>query len=922
MDPLRRRISGFALIGVLMLGLPVPTLAQSVTTGAISGTVSDAQSGSPVADVKVEAVSGSGSRSTTTDSRGYFTLQALQPDTYTVSFQAKGYLPVSTPGVTVQQQFTVSLNTKIAKTDLKTIANVSARSSGNLVQPNVTSDVYTVSGAHLNALTGGNNLGKTLYQYAQGVPGVTASGFEGQPRIHGGSITDTAYEFDGIPIKDRMTGFFTTNLSNLGIGNIQIYTGGLSAQDSAGGLGVINTVAKTGSYPSTLQVTYGSAFDSSKLVDLTAEYSGATLDRRFTWYMGIATTNANNNYASGAFYPALIVEGLNGPGPVKTTDIVGNFHYRPNAKDDFQFLIQNGLGDFIFDYGMQRKPGDPVPLTAVPCPGYVANSATPTGASGGTAPNGQACPIGLYFGTASTQNGGGNIWHHYSGIGKIQWNHLINDHSFISARIAENFNQYIFDQPIVEANLPQYENNADFQVSPTCPLLPYQPNTPIQSSGPGGTGAVCAQQQNWFNTGYYGDRRSNMWLSGLDYTNDLSDTTRLKVGVSEEYDNNINNSYFSFYMNGDGSWPGVNSLSSYPDHILSAYIDPSFRKGKWLISPGLLFQRMNYDYPGGPFSSAIWNPTFSAAYTAGTHDVIRGSFTDSNTFIGTSYVWRVGSSIYNPGINTFSASPTLMHSMDMQWEHQFDSRTSMKVGPYFWKSSNVFYLYKPIKSINPSTGHVTYYPTQPANGAFRQSFGVELGVSHEDNRPVGTSWWLATTLDNYWTNLTSGLTSSFNAAALPPFRPHIRNTGNALISGSLSADIHKDQFHLIPLVYYQGPSPYNIANCGGSCTSSTTNVMQPELWSSGYFRVNMTALMNFGPGKRYTLGIQGTNILNNTNDVTPCAVSTLASSPALGAGCSPFWPAGSQPGVPNSGFTYQNYSQTPAQYLLFVSTKL
>lgn len=920
MDSLRKRIGGFALLGVLLLGVPTPALAQSVTTGAISGTVSDAQSGAPVADVKVEAVSGSGNRSTTTDSKGYFTLQALQPDTYTVSFQAKGYLPISTPGVTVQQQFTVSLNTKLTKTDLKTIASVTARSSGNLVQPNVTSDVYTVSGDHYTALTGGNDLGKTLYQYMQGVPGVTATGFEGQPRIHGGSITDTAYEFDGIPIKERMTGFFTTNLSNLGIGNIQVYTGGLSAQDAAGGLGVINTVVKTGSYPGTFSLTMGSALNASKLVDLTAEVSGATLDRKYSWYAGVATTSSGPQYASGTFYPALIVEGWNGPGAVKTSDMVGNFHYRPNNKDDFQFLIQNGLGDFIYSYGMARPQGDPVPLTAAPCPGYGIDPTSPTGGSGGTAPNGQACPVGLYFGTASTQTGGGNIWHHYSGIGKLQWNHIINDHSFLSARVAENFNQYIFDQPIVEANLPQFENNPYYNVDPGCPQLPYQQNTPIQVSN----GSLCMQQQAQWSTGFYGDRRSNMWLGSLDYTNQVTENTRLKFGVSQEMDQNVYNYYYTFYFNQDGSWPGVYFKSPYPDHITSAYADPQFRVGKWLLSPGLLYQRMNYDYPGGPYSSRIWNPSFSATYAAGAKDVFRGSFTDSNTFIGTGYVYREGSGTYSPLKQSFSAQPTLLHSADLQWEHQFNHDTSLKVGPYFWKSNNVFYLAKTIKSINPTTGKVTYASGQtPENGGARQAFGVELGLSHEDNRPKGVAWWLAMTYDNYWTNLTSSLTGSFNASALPAFRPMIRNSGNALISGSLAADFHWDRIHLIPLVYYQGPSPYNVGVCApGSCSSNVNNVMQPEQWSNGYWRANMTGLYKFGNAKQFTIGLQGTNIFNNNNDVAPCGVSTLPTVPGVGYGCYPFIPLGNQSGVPTSGNTYQNYSQTPRQFMLFLSTKM
>ncbi len=418
-----------------------------------------------------------------------------------------------------------------------------------MVKPNVTSDEYTVTGDQLYALSGGNDLHKTLYQYIQGVPGITATGYQGQPRIHGGAVTDEQYEFDGIPIRDRMTGFFTTNLSNVGIKNVEVYTGGLDAAEAASGLGIINTVVKTGTYPGFGIVSYGVAADGSRLTDLTAEYGGATPNRRYSWYMALDKTDALNEYASGLDYNSVInTEGGNPPGPVKTTDIIGNFHYRPNNVDDFQFLIQNGIGDFIFSDGLQRNPGEPLPVTAVPCPGYVVNSNTASGASGGTAPNGQPCPIGLYFGTANTQSGGGNFWHHYSGIGKLQWNHILNDHSFFALRFSENFNQYIFDQPIVDANIPALDNSPDFQTSPSCTAnhpAPYAPGSPIYTANPDGSGAECQQQQNWFSTGYIGDRRSNMWLGSLDYTNTLSENTTLKAGVSQEYDNNLDNSYFS-----------------------------------------------------------------------------------------------------------------------------------------------------------------------------------------------------------------------------------------------------------------------------------------------------------------------------------------------------------------------------------------
>jgi hypothetical protein len=955
-----RSIAAFMAVAFAVSGVGAPLSALAGTTGTISGTITDATSGAPVANVQVTASAPSGNRQTSTNAHGFYVLQSLIPDTYTVSFEAQGYESVSVPGVTVQQDQTTALSERFSKA-LKTIANVSARSSGNLVQPNQTSDVYNVSGDELNAISGGNDLHKTLYQYIQAVPGVTATGFSGQPRIHGGSVTDVQYEFDGIPIKERMTGFFTTNLSNVGIGNVEVYTGGLSAGQAASGLGVINTVVKTGTYPAFGIVSYGSAIDGSRLNDFTAEYGGATPNHRFSWYAALDKTNSLNAYASGLTYPAIMAEGGNGPGPVKTTDIIGNFHYRPNNKDDFQFLIQNGVGDFIFDYGFQRQPGQPLPVTAVPCPGYVVSTTTGSGASGGLAPNGQPCPIGLYFGTADTQNGSGNIWHHYSGIGKIQWNHILNDHSFLAFRLAENFNQYIFDQPVIDANIAALDNSPDFQTSGACTAnhpAPYAPGSPIYSANPDGSGAECQQQQNWFSTGYYGDRRSEMYLGSLDYTNVISDKTTVRAGIGQEFDKNLNNSYFSFYFNPDGSWPGVNSLSSYPDHVASAYVDLSQKIGKLLFAPGLLYQRMSYDYPqhtdpttgkitsaAGPYSVGIFNPTLSLTYTMSPKDVVRGSFTDSTSFVGTSYVYREGSALYNPG-GLFSANPTLIHSYDLQFEHQFDANTSLKVGPNFNKASNIYQIVRPITSID-STGRIHYGPAFATNAGFRQSFGAELGLSHVDHHQSGISYWLAATYDNFWANSTASLVGSYGGGSsnsLVSFPP-VRNSGDPLFSGNLTADIHKNAFHLLPTIYYQGPSFYQAGQCEASaswqalsgvgtpyfaCAQNSSFIAKPahllpELMSKGYWWANATALVHMGADQGLTLGVQVTNIFNNTNDTTPCWVTAQVNTPALAPGCAPFYPVSQTntgTGTATNQYVYQNYSQTPTQIQVFLTKKL
>ncbi len=98
-------------------------LAQEATTGSVSGVVSDAQTGAPVANAAVTAASVSGVRTAKTNAKGFYVLQSLIPDTYTVSVQAEGYAAQATAGVTVQQEINVTVNARLEKT-IKTIANV------------------------------------------------------------------------------------------------------------------------------------------------------------------------------------------------------------------------------------------------------------------------------------------------------------------------------------------------------------------------------------------------------------------------------------------------------------------------------------------------------------------------------------------------------------------------------------------------------------------------------------------------------------------------------------------------------------------------------------------------------------------------------------------------------------------------------
>ena len=892
---------------------PLPAFAGN--TGSITGTVRESNTGTPVANVKVTATAPSGSGSATTNAQGFYSINGLIPDTYTLSFQGTGYDPSTSPGIFVQQDQVLTVDQKLSKT-LQVIGRVTT-SSGNLVKPNVGTDVYNVSGAQLNAVTGADNLHKTLYEYLGTVPGVTINGGVGTPRIRGGDVHDIGYEFDGVPIRERMFGIFTTNLSNVGISNVEVYTGGLPASDAANGTGIINTVIKTGTYPPYGIVAYG-ATRPDRNNYLTLEYGGATPNKKLTYYGAFDGVNSLNAYNNGDnTFQDVLYGAFNGPGPVQTRDIIANLHYKPNPNNDVQFLFQNGIGDFNFNYLLAKPPGAPPNLALNPCPGSTVDPSgnSPTGNVGGVAPNGQPCPAGLYFG--SLPSNFGNIWHHYSGIGKLQWNHIINDRSYIAFRLAENYNQYIFDQPLTDPNNPALQNpGGPYNLSPTCPTYPYAVGQPVAVNP---KGVLCTEDIEDF----YGDRSSHMYLGAFDYTNTVNAKLTLKFGAGQEYD--VNN--FSYFLrnsfNADGTWPNNYAVSTIPTHVPYVYGEATIHAGKFTLDPGLRYQRIYYGDPRGSFSVGLYNPTFSGTYRANENNVFRFSLGNSSDFIGSAYVYRncvhlnCGPGVttnpsYDPKKPGVSVSPQINHSADFMWEHQIDPNTSLRFGPWYSSANNYYESFKPVIGFLPS-GKPKFGQPVKSNSAQHHALGLEFAFNHVDRKEYGISYWLSATYDNYWTTSLSGVTSVSPVVIPLPQNLidqglRVRDPNNPLLSATLTGDIHNGRFSIIPQVYYQESTYYNVG------PNALQTGLIPQQIASGFFLVNTTVLERLNPKGSTIFGIRATNLTNTMHDTTPCFASNT--------GCYPFDGPQSGYNSPSSGyFLSQNITQSPQQFEFFFIQK-
>ncbi len=303
------------------------TWALAGTTGGLTGQVTDA-SGAPIAGATVNAASPSQAASATTDARGRFSLLALSPDSYSVAVEKEGYDPVSYTGVSVFADNTLSLSFKLNKT-LKTIAKVTSRSTGEVVKPGVTTDIYNVNATAIQksaALGGGGNL-NSAYSAIASVPGVIVpiggSGWNNNSvYVRGSQSFFTGFEYDGIPVNRAFDNYNSSTESNLGLQELQVYTGGgPSSNSSSGTAGFINQVIKTGTYPGFGSVDAGIA-GPTFYHQLKVEAGGATPDRRFSYYVGLSGYNQefrflDNNNGASLMNPGGIYSG-NSSAPVFT----------------------------------------------------------------------------------------------------------------------------------------------------------------------------------------------------------------------------------------------------------------------------------------------------------------------------------------------------------------------------------------------------------------------------------------------------------------------------------------------------------------------------------------------------------------------------------------------------------------------------
>jgi Carboxypeptidase regulatory-like domain/TonB-dependent Receptor Plug Domain len=248
------------LIVSLLFGLALQTLvslaaAQSLTTGAITGTVVD-QSGAMMASVLVIAknVDTGATRETQTNGSGDFVLAQLDPGRYKVTAESNGFERTEIGPITVAVSRVATLEFKLKIGSVT--ATVEAKQDASMIEPSNPDNTTTFSATQLASVP---NPGNDLTYVANLAPGaIMNTGSSGSTGFNNGNV-----EFNGLPSLsndstvdglDANNSFFSKNAtgaSGLQLGmnaieEVSINTASYSVDQGRLSASQINYVTKSG----------------------------------------------------------------------------------------------------------------------------------------------------------------------------------------------------------------------------------------------------------------------------------------------------------------------------------------------------------------------------------------------------------------------------------------------------------------------------------------------------------------------------------------------------------------------------------------------------------------------------------------------------------------------------------------------------
>jgi outer membrane receptor protein involved in Fe transport len=252
---LARRTLVIALVALLVLATGA---ALAGDTGKIAGTVRDKRTGEALIGANV-SVKGT-NLGASTDVNGFYYILRVPPGMHEVQVTLVGYSKTTVSNVRVQNDLTAEINIKLDQSTVE-LNEVTVTAEQKLVQKDVTSTRRTVSRETIQA-TPGMESATDVFKLQGGAilsatpPTLTlANGTQIQVRdqslkdihIRGGRGGEILYMVDGMPVTHPIYGGRSVvDLNLVDVDNVELLTGGFSAEYGQAQSGVVNITTRSG----------------------------------------------------------------------------------------------------------------------------------------------------------------------------------------------------------------------------------------------------------------------------------------------------------------------------------------------------------------------------------------------------------------------------------------------------------------------------------------------------------------------------------------------------------------------------------------------------------------------------------------------------------------------------------------------------
>ncbi len=234
------------LVFFFLLGFPLAAFSQTLT-GSIYGTINDKE-GNPLpgATVTISSPSLMGTQSVISSEEGHFRFPTVPPGEYTIEVQMPGFKTAQLKNVIVRVGMKLNLKIELEVAAIEEEVTVTA--GAPVIDIRQSKIAVTVDQAVLTNVP----IRRDVHDVINSLPGANFSeetGWAGAHRmtsVHGSSVRDNVYSFDGVNMNDSVNMHPVTNINFDVIEEVEAMLGGLPAEVGFATGAYVNIVTRSG----------------------------------------------------------------------------------------------------------------------------------------------------------------------------------------------------------------------------------------------------------------------------------------------------------------------------------------------------------------------------------------------------------------------------------------------------------------------------------------------------------------------------------------------------------------------------------------------------------------------------------------------------------------------------------------------------